>query len=201
MKLHKSFFDRENVISIANDLIGKVILTDIDNKLTTARIIETEAYSYKEKACHAHNNRYTNRTKVMFEAGGTSYVYLCYGIHKLFNIVTNSKGIAEAVLIRAVEPLHGIDTMLKRRKFDKISPQLTSGPGKLSQALGIDLKHNNINLTENSIWLEDDGYKMDIKKISSSPRIGVGYAEEDALLPWRFFLSENQFVSKGRIDY
>lgn len=201
MKLQKSFFNRKNVLQVANDLVGKLIFSQIDGLLTVARIVETEGYSYKERACHAHDNKYTERTKVMFGEPGTSYVYLCYGIHKLFNIVTNTSGIAEVVLVRAVEPIEGINIMLERRGFDKLNYQLTSGPGKLTASLGIEMIHNGIDLTGNVVWIEDDGFKLATADIKTSARIGVGYAGKDALLPWRFFLDKNPYVSKGRNEY
>lgn len=182
---------------MAEALIGKTLYTEFDQQLTAGIIVETEAYSYTEKACHAYNNRRTSRTETLFHEGGTCYVYLCYGIHKLFNIVTNQNGVAEAVLIRAVQPLAGEKTMLKRRGAMK-NQNLTSGPGKLSQALGIDLSHNKLQLFKGGIWLEDNKNKVAVEK---SPRIGVAYAKEDALLPWRFSMVNNPWVSKGSNKY
>ncbi|MBL6448927.1 DNA-3-methyladenine glycosylase [Fulvivirga sp. 29W222] len=199
MKLDKSFFQRESVTTVARELLGKTLYTNFDEQLTAGIVVETEAYSYTEKACHAYNNRRTARTETLFERGGTCYVYLCYGIHKLFNIVTNREGTAEAVLIRAVEPIKGMETMLYRRGRDKGGVALTSGPGKLSQALGITLKHDKLSLFDNDIWLEDSGF--DAGAIDESPRIGVAYAQEDALLPWRFTIKNNPWVSKGNNTY
>ncbi|UII30946.1 DNA-3-methyladenine glycosylase [Fulvivirga ulvae] len=199
MKLDKSFFLRNSVTEVARDLLGKTLFTNFDKQLTAGIVVETEAYSYTEKACHAYNNRRTARTDTLFHEGGTCYVYLCYGIHKLFNIVTNRQDTAEAVLIRAVEPVVGMETMLSRRGLDSESTALTSGPGKLSQALGINLKHNKITLFEDNIWLEDNRVERGV--INESPRIGVAYAEEDALLPWRFTLKDNPWVSKGNNTY
>ena len=201
MMLDKTFYTRQNVVEIAQDLIGKIICTQINGILTCARIVETEAYSYQEKACHAYNNRLTERTKIMFGEGGTSYIYLCYGIHELFNIVTNTNGTAEAVLIRGVEPLQGVDLMVKRRNFDRLNSNLTSGPGKLTIALGIGRALNGIDLLGEQIWLEKDDFKVEHDHINRSPRIGVGYAEEDAHLPWRFYLDNNPYVSKGKTNY
>ncbi|MEL7001967.1 MAG: DNA-3-methyladenine glycosylase [Bacteroidota bacterium] len=201
MRLDRTFFTNEDVLSVAKSLIGKLIFTQIDNMTTVGRIVETEAYSYIERACHAYDNKLTQRTKVMFEEGGTSYVYLCYGIHKLFNVITNKSGKAEAVLIRAVEPISGLDFMKNRRKLIKTDTQLTSGPGKWTNAFGIDVKHNGLSLLDGEIWLEEDSFEIPSSAIQRSPRIGVGYAGQDALLPWRFFVTENPYVSKGRIDY
>lgn len=199
MKLDKSFFLRDSVTEVARELLGKTLYTNFDKQLTAGIVVETEAYSYTEKACHAYNNRRTARTETLFRDGGTCYVYLCYGIHKLFNIVTNNEGTAEAVLIRAVEPVEGMETMLYRRGFDRETVALTSGPGKLSQALGIGLKHDKTTLFEDDIWLEDNG--IDSRGIDESPRIGVAYAQEDALLPWRFTIKDNPWVSKGNNTY
>lgn len=201
MKIDRSFYKHNSVLDIARELLGKVMVTQIGEVTTSARIVETEAYSYTERACHAYDNKYTKRTRVMFSEGGTSYVYLCYGIHKLFNIVTNEEGVAEAVLIRAVEPDQGVSHMLSRRNFSKIDYSLTSGPGKLTKALGIDMQHNELDLTKDQVWLEDDGHKIEPQNVSVSARIGVGYAGEDARLPWRFFVRDNRYVSKGRNVY
>ncbi len=160
-------------------------------------IIETEAYRGPEdKASHAYGNRRTNRTEVMYKAGGICYVYLCYGIHALFNIITNTHDIPHAVLIRALHPVDGIPWMLKRRKKSKLDAKLTSGPGTLTQALGITLAHNGLSLHGPQIWIEDRGFKIDPKNIHASPRIGIDYAGEHALLPWRFTL-KNSFKEKG----
>lgn len=198
MKLNQSFYLNEDVTDVAKQLLGKVLCTSINGHILSGKIIETEAYSYKEKACHAYMSRNTSRTEVLFRAGGTAYVYLCYGIHKLFNVVTNKEGKAEAVLVRAVEPLDNVELMRNRRSVSKES-ELTSGPGKLSQALGIDLEHNKKILTGNDIWIEDRGFT--VTHVESSPRIGVAYAKEDALLPWRFTEKGNPFLSSGINTY
>lgn len=199
MKLDSSFYNQTDVTQIAKDLLGKVLVTNIDGIITSGKIVETEAYSYKEKACHAHMERRTNRTEVLFRGGGTAYVYLCYGIHKLFNVVTNEKDIAEAVLIRAVEPMEGLDHMFVRRNSINKKQQLTSGPGKLSEAMGIDLSLNKVDLFGDAIWIEDNN--LQVGKIEESPRIGVAYALEDAFLPWRYTVKDNIYVSKGFNTY
>jgi DNA-3-methyladenine glycosylase len=152
-------------------------------------IIETEAYcGVEDKASHAYGNRRTKRTETMFSEGGIAYVYLCYGLHHLFNIVANKKDIPHAVLIRAIRPEIGIDTMLKRRHKECLIPSLTNGPGSLCQALGITRIHDGIELDSHHIWLEDRGIIIPPEAIQESPRIGVEYAQEDALKPWRFYL-------------
>lgn len=195
MKLEESFYHRTNVTTIARELLGKELVTRISGKVASGMIVETEAYSHTERGCHAFNGKMTERNKVMFESGGISYVYLCYGIHHLFNVVTNVHGVANAVLIRALEPLQGKSTMLSRMKTTAIQ-RLTSGPGKLTKALGINRKHNSEDLQGDTIWIEDNGYQLLPSQIKASPRIGIDYAGADAMLPWRFTIAENKWVSK-----
>lgn len=194
-KLNKAFFKRSDVVQISKDLIGKYLYTKINDNITGGIIVETEAYCGSiDRASHAYPDKITPRTKVMFAEGGRSYVYLCYGIHFLFNIVTNVKGKADAILIRALEPTKGIEVMKKRRNISKSGYALTGGPGKLTQALGIDLSHNSVSLDSDLIWLED---LNKIKpEIVSGIRIGVDYAGKDALLPWRFYMKDNACVSR-----
>lgn len=155
--------------------------------VTAGVIIETEAYAgIDDRASHAFGGRKTKRTKTMYERGGISYVYLCYGIHPLFNIVTNTEGIPDAILIRAIEPFLGIEEICRRRNQTKVSAQICSGPGKVTQALGIGMKDNGISLTGNRIWLEDSGIEPNDAELLIGPRVGVGYAGEDALRSYRF---------------
>lgn len=196
MKLTDSFYRRTNVVKIARELLGKVLFTNVNGIITGGMIVETEAYSWKEKGCHAYGAKKTNRNAVMFERGGHTYVYLCYGMHYLFNIVTNETNIPEAVLIRAVQPVHGIDDMMIRRGKLKNEFHLTSGPGKLTKALGIDRKLNGKFLMGDEVWVEDAGRRVSSRDILESPRIGIDYAGDDALLPWRFTLSGNDWLSK-----
>jgi DNA-3-methyladenine glycosylase len=162
--------------------------------LTSGLIVETEAYSYRERGCHAYRGS-TARNKVMFERGGVAYVYLCYGIHQMVNVVTNKKDQAEAVLIRALQPLDGWNIMMKRMNTSTIK-KITSGPGKLTKAMGIDQRHNSMNLIGDEIWIEDRGLNTPRSRIMASPRIGIDYAGEDAKLPWRFTLKENEWISR-----
>lgn len=195
-KLDYEFYNRTNVVQIAKTLIGKILVTKFNNIETTGRIVETEAYNgVIDKASHAWNGRRTARTEIMFGDAGMAYVYLCYGIHHLFNIVTNAKNTPHAVLIRALEPLTGIDTMLKRRGKKKPDTTLSSGPGNVSKALGISTKHSGTNLLDNIMYIADDGYKVTNKQILATPRIGVEYAGADASLPYRFILKGNIYVS------
>ena len=196
MKLTDSFYQRTNVVKIARELLGKVLFTNVNGIITAGMIVETEAYSWKEKGCHAYDAKKTNRNAVMFEKGGHTYVYLCYGMHYLFNIVTNLPDVPEAVLIRAVQPVHGINEMMMRRGKLKNEFHLTSGPGKLTKAMGIDRKLNGKFLSGNEVWVEDPGVRISPANIVSGPRIGIDYAGEDALLPWRFTLKGNSWISK-----
>jgi DNA-3-methyladenine glycosylase len=196
MKLPESFYQRPNVVKIARELLGKGLFTRVENRVTAGMIVETEAYSWKERGCHAFGARKTQRNAVMFEKGGYSYVYLCYGMHNLFNIVTNREDVADAILIRALEPIEGIDEMKRRRGPLSNRFHLTSGPGKLTKALGIDRKWNGKFLLGNEIWIEDFGHKLPKNNIEASHRIGIDYAGEDAKLPWRFTVKDSPWLSK-----
>lgn len=197
-KLPIAFYDRPDPTVIAKELIGKVLCTRIDGVLTSGIIVETEAYrGHNDRASHALKGTPTPRTAVMFGPPGIAYVYLCYGIHHLFNVVTNGPQRADAVLIRALEPLEGMGTMLKRRSMVKMEPRVTMGPGSLSKAMGIDRALNGIPLVDDQVWIEDPEI-MPEYEIVPSARVGVDYAGEDALLPWRFFVKGNKFVSKPR---
>ena len=194
--LNENFYVRKEVIKIAQELLGKIIVTLFDDLLTAARITETEAYNgVVDKASHAYNNRRTKRTEIMYAEGGAAYVYLCYGIHHLFNIVTNLKDIPHAVLIRAAQPITGVDAMLQRTHKKKPDNTLTSGPGNVSKALGIYTHHTGKDLRSENFFIADDGFKLSRKNIVITPRIGVNYAAEDALLPYRFFIKDTVYVS------
>ena len=187
----------KNVIDVSKQLLGKVLATQIDNTITSGIIVEVEAYKgIEDKASHAYNNKRTPRTKIMYQNGGVSYVYLCYGMYYLFNVITNVKNIPHAVLIRAIEPLDGIDKMQYRRNIKDKLYNLTNGPGKLSIALGIDKNLNGKSLLSDKIWIQDNHIKIKEKDILSSPRIGVDYAMEDAKLPYRFYINNNKWISK-----
>lgn len=199
IKLGYNFYNRDNVVTIARELLGKVLVSQWDGITTSGRIVETEAYyGAVDRASHAWNGRRTARTEIMFGDAGRAYVYLCYGIHHLFNIVTNAKDTPHAVLIRALEPVAGIDTMLKRTGKKKPDRTLASGPGNVSKALGIVTTHTGINLLDDMLFIADDGFKVKKKDILATPRIGVDYAGEDALLPYRFILKGNIYVSGGK---
>ena len=195
-KLSLSFYQRNNVLEIAKDLLGKLLVTKFDDITTSARIVEVEAYAgVNDKASHAVGGRRTARNEIMYDKGGFAYVYLCYGIHHLFNVVTNEKNIPHAILIRGVEPLKGINKMLERTGKEKLDKTLTRGPGNVSKALGIHTTHSGMSLLSKEIFIADDGFIYSKKEIASSPRIGVDYAGDHALLPYRFYIKGNPFVS------
>lgn len=199
MVLPQSYYLNDDVLAIARSLLGKVIITTIDGVTTSAMITETEAYAgATDRASHAFGNRRTARTEVMFAEGGVAYVYLCYGIHHLFNVVTNAADLPHAVLIRAGEPLEGVDQMLLRRNKAILTPALTSGPGALSAALGIRTIHSGVSLQGDSISIHDMGTNIAPAQISAATRVGVAYAGADALLPYRFYIAGNRFVSKTK---
>lgn len=196
MKLPESFYERPNVVKIARELLGKGLFTKASGFTTGGMIVETEAYSWKERGCHAYGGRMTARNKIMFDKGGHAYVYVCYGMHNLFNVVTNREGKADAVLIRALEPIEGLKEMIKRRGKLKSPFHLTSGPGKLTKAMGIDRTFNGKFLLNREVWIEDMGESIRRNQIVASERIGIDYAGEDAKLPWRFLIKGNPWISK-----
>jgi len=191
MKLPLDFYLQQDVVHVAKDLLGKVLYTHIHGETCAGIITETEAYAgITDKASHAYNNRRTDRTEPMFAQGGIAYVYLCYGMYHLFNVVTDEEDTPHAVLIRSIVPYQGLDTMLKRRHATCYHQKLLNGPGKLSMALGINQACNKLSLQSNTIWLEDKHIDINPKHIKTTPRIGIDYAEEDALLPYRFVLQQ-----------
>ena len=194
-KLPPSFYLRNDVVKIAKELLGKVLVTNWNNEYTSGRIVETEAYAGEmDRASHASKGK-TARTSVIFEEGGTAYVYLCYGIHEMFNIVTNKEGIPHAILIRGVEPMEGIDIMLRRTGKKKLDESLARGPGNVGKAFGFHRSQCGVSLQSDELYIEDDGFKIDKKLIIASPRIGVDYAGEHALFDYRFYIKGNKFVS------
>ncbi len=194
--LPKEFYLHHDVTRVARDLLGKVLYSSVNGQFTAGMIVETEAYSgINDMACHACRFGKTPRTEVMFREGGLAYVYLCYGIHHLFNIVTNTEGNADAVLIRAVEPVEGTDVMMQRRKKLNLK-RITAGPGTVSEALGFRFTDTGTSLMGPMFWLEDHGTRLPAADIVATTRIGVDYAGDDALKPWRYYIKSNPFVSK-----
>lgn len=196
-KLPIEFYRRDNAVLIAKELLGKILVTKMDGIKTSGRIVEVEAYNgILDKASHAFGGRRTNRTETMFANGGVAYVYLCYGIHHMFNVVTNLKDIPHAILIRAVEPVHGIETMKLRAGTQNAGYTLTKGPGNVSKALGLHTSYSGVSLVSKELFIADDGFVLKKEEIIASPRIGVDYAGKDAKLNYRFFIKGNLFVSK-----
>lgn len=195
-KLSSAFYTRKDVLEIARDLLGKVLVTKFNANTTSGRIVEVEAYAGAiDRASHAYAGRRTARNEVMYAKGGVAYVYLCYGIHHLFNVVTNARETPDAILIRGLEPLKGIETMLERTGKEKLDNTLTRGPGNLSKALGLFVSHSGSSLSGKELYIAEDGWIVDPKTIAASPRIGVDYAGSDAFLPYRFYIKGHPFVS------
>lgn len=199
-KLSPQFYTRSNVVQIAKELIGKILVTNFDGALTSGRIVETEAYNgVNDKAAHTYGGRRTARTEVFYSEGGVAYVYLCYGIHQMFNVITNIANQPHAVLIRALEPMQGIETMLQRTGKIKQDETLTRGPGNVGKAMGLFRHHTTTSMQSNEIYIVDDGFTYPKNIIKATTRIGVAYAAEDALLPYRFIVNGNKNVSKPNL--
>ena len=195
-KIPLSFYSRKDVVQIAKELIGKIVVTNFDGNITSGKIVETEAYvGLSDKASHSFGNRRTARNEHMYSPPGTAYIYICYGMHQMLNIVTNDKDVPDAVLIRAVEPLEGIDIMLKRTGKKSLDKTLTRGPGNVGKALGIFKHHSGLHLLDDSIYLTENKDKTAGDQIGISKRIGVEGAGADALLPYRFYVKGNKYVS------
>lgn len=197
-KLDESFYLRADALTISRELLGKVLVSDLkDEPKTSGRIVETEAYiAPEDKASHAYNYKKTKRTKTMFMSGSTAYVYLCYGIHAMFNVITHQEGTPHAILVRAIEPMEGIDTMLQRRNRSKKERTLTAGPGCVSQALGITTKLNTCSVLGDQVWIEDNGDKISADNIQATPRVGIPSAGEYKDKPWRFKVKGTKWTSK-----
>ena len=199
MNLPQTFYQRNDVVLIANELIGKYLYTNIDGVVTGGIIVETEAYNGSEdRGSHAFNNKRTPRNQMMYRAGGVVYMYICYGIHDMLNIVTGTQDSSHAVLIRAIEPLTGIETMRERRNLFMDDNRLCQGPGALGKALGLNKVHNGIDLQGDVIWIEDEGLSFTEDKVKAAPRVGMNFEGPYKTIPWRFYLKENKFVSKPR---
>ncbi len=209
IRLPAEFYHRTDVVQVAKDLLGKVLVTNFNAGQTSGIITEVEAYrAPDDRACHAFGNRRTKRTEIMFQAGGRAYIYLCYGIHHLFNVVTAPEGMAHAVLIRGIEPIEGIETMFQRREIKlstkgTIPAKLTTGPGALAQALGLRTHQTGSSLIhpDSEIWIEDRGAVVPENAVGAGPRIGVDYAGECAAWEWRFWLRDSRFVSRANSSY
>ena len=195
-KLPREFYTRANVLTVARELLGKLLVVPAsDGTRVSGMIVETEAYRGPEdRASHAYAGRRTKRTETMYQLGGTVYVYFVYGMYHQFNVVTNIRDTPHAVLVRALQPVEGIETIRQRRQTHS-DGNLSSGPGKLCIALDIDRKLDGADLLGERIWIEE-GEKIPRSRIASGPRVGIDYAEEWIEKPWRFWLKDNPFVSK-----
>ena len=196
MKLPREFYTRSDVLEVARDLLGKKLVVLNRNGTRVAGIIvETEAYRGPEdRASHAYGGRRTNRTETMYGPGGTAYVYFVYGMYNQFNVVTNVENVPHAVLVRAVEPVEGLD-IIRRRRAGRSEYEWTSGPGRLCLALGIDRRLDKADLLGDRVWLEE-GISISPRQIARGPRIGIDYAEKWISKPWRFWIKDNPFVSR-----
>jgi DNA-3-methyladenine glycosylase len=197
-QLPLSFYSQNNVVHIAKQLIGTIIITHFNGQITSGRIVETEAYiGLTDKASHSYLGKRTARNEYMYAQAGTAYVYICYGMHHLFNVVTNKKNVPDAVLIRAIEPIQGIEYMLQRTAKPVINYTLTKGPGNVSKALGIHKIHSGSNLLQanSAITIVQDGFTLAPQLIGASKRIGVESAGEAANYPYRFYIKGNKYVS------
>lgn len=198
-KLPLDFYRRTNVLVVARQLLGcTLVVPAADGTRVSGMIVETEAYiGPEDKASHAYGNRRTQRTETMFAAGGRAYVYFIYGMYYQFNVVTGVEDVPHAVLLRGLEPLEGIERMRERRPV-KRDRDLTNGPGKLCQALGLDRSFNGEDLLGNRVWIEAGQKRIAPREIASGPRIGIDYAEEYIEKPWRFWIKDNVYVSRLR---
>ncbi len=195
-KLDKSFYDRKDVVKIARELLGKVLVTIVDGIRTSGRIVETEAYAgFDDRASHAYGGRRTERSEHLYGAPGTVYVYICYGMHHLFNVITNKINVPHGVLIRALEPLEGVEYMLERTGKLTADYTLTKGPGNLSRAMGMSKLNSGTNVFSEEIFIEDDGLRYKKDQIIVTKRIGVDGAGKDAELPYRFIVRGSPYVS------
>jgi DNA-3-methyladenine glycosylase len=201
-KLEPSFYLNDDVLMIARSLLGKLLVTHFAGELTAGMIVETEAYrGITDKASHAYGNRRTHRTEVMYAGGGVAYVYLCYGIHHLFNVVTNREDIPHAILIRAIEPVAGKEIMQLRSGRKKWDHTIGSGPGNVSKALGIHTKHSGTSLAGEEVFIADNGISFQPAEVIATPRIGVDYAGEDAKLLYRFAVKDHPNISAKKFTF
>jgi DNA-3-methyladenine glycosylase len=196
-KLPREFYTRTNVLTLSRALLGKLLVVPAaDGTRVAGLIVETEAYrGPQDRASHAYGGRRTTRTETMYKNGGTAYVYFVYGMYYQFNVVTNQAEIPHAILIRGLEPIEGLDLMLKRRPGHS-GRTLTNGPGKLCLALGINRQLDAADLLGNKVWIEA-GRRVAPRSIACGPRIGIDYAEEWVDKPWRFWIRDNPYVSKA----
>ncbi len=197
-KLSLNFYRRENIFQISLELIGKILVSHINGIRTSGRIVEIEAYNgIIDKASHAYNGKRTKRNETMYAEAGKAYMYICYGMHDMFNVITNEEGIPHAILIRAIEPLEGMETMMKRKGLSAFTNKLTICPGNLSKAMGLNVEQDGEFLNSKTVYIAEDGFHFDESLICRSARIGMTSAGEDSLQPYRFYVKGNPFVSSA----
>ena len=195
-KLPREFYTRPGVLTVARDLLGKLLVVPAGGGRVSGIIVETEAYrGPQDRASHAYGGRRTRRTETMYALGGTAYVYFVYGMYHQFNVVTGVEDVPHAVLVRALEPVEGL-ALMRRRRAGRPDHDLTSGPGTLCLALGIDRSHDAADLLGDRVWLEEGPVRIAPAAIARGPRVGIDYAGEWAAKPWRFWLRGNPFVSR-----
>lgn len=194
-KLPPHFYMQEDTLQVSRQLLGKRLCTSIDGIFTSGIIVETEAYRGPEDlGSHAYNEKRTARNDMMYSAGGVVYMYICYGIHDMLNIVTGKEGSSHAVLIRAVQPADGIHHMCERRGVQDLK-RLCKGPGALAKALGLNKLHNGVSLQSDTIWIED-AEDLAAESIVETSRVGLNIQGFYRDIPWRFYIKGNQFISR-----
>jgi DNA-3-methyladenine glycosylase len=197
-KLPKQFYTGTDTLEIAKQLLGTTLCSNFNGIITKGKIVETEAYcGIEDRGCHAFKGRLTDRTKVMYQPGGVVYVYLCYGIHYLFNVITHIEGMPHAILIRAIEPIAGFEMILERTNRKKIDHTIGAGPGLVSLCMGFKKEHTGISLLSDEIWI-DKGASIPKNKIIDSPRVGMNFEGEYKLIPWRFRIKDSIHISKAK---
>lgn len=199
-KLTNAFYQGDDVVTISRELLGKSLFVNTEDQITGGIIVETEAYRGPEDlGSHAYNNRRTPRNEIMYSAGGVVYMYICYGIHDMLNIVTGKQNTAHAVLIRALKPTIGLDIMRERRKVHNDDNRLCRGPGALAKALALRKVHNGISLQQDEIWIEDHGLIIPDNEIVAGPRIGLNIEEPYKSIAWRFYKKGDPNVSRPHL--
>lgn len=199
-KLPLDFYRQTDVVSVARQLLGKHLYSNIGGQLTGGIIVETEAYcGPDDRGSHAYNNKRTPRNEMMYRAGGVAYMYICYGIHDMLNIVTGIEGMSHAALIRAIEPIDGLDVMCERIGIFDNKKRLCQGPGALAKALGLSKLHNGADLQDDLIWLTEEGPSYTDEQVIASARVGMNFDGPYKTIPWRFYVKGNPHVSRPRI--
>lgn len=198
-KLPTSYYRQEDVLAVARDLLGKYVFTNIGGNITGGIIVETEAYrGPDDRGSHAYADKRTPRNEVMYCAGGVAYMYICYGIHDMLNIVTGVGNSSHAVLIRSIQPVDGIEVMRGRRSIFDNDKRLCQGPGALAKSLGLTKSHNGCDLQGDVLWLENRGVIFNNDQIAATPRVGMNFDGPYKLIPWRFHVKGNPYVSGPR---